>query len=122
MRDEDNKNITYKQINTLFIIIEILVIAILIMALAYATLTLVANIIDVSRDGSTPGKISSIIWLCVLEVFLIYSLTINLVVAIKEFRMTIDEHLLLFTILTYFSLNIPCAVILTKRMKNKDKE
>lgn len=121
MIDEENSNITYKQISTAFIIIDILVIAILIMASAYTIMVLSTNIYTAIKDGATPGITSSIILGSILLAFLLYSLTINLIICFKEYRMTIDKHLLLLTILTYLSVNIPCAVMLNKRIKNKEE-
>ena len=120
MRDEENPNIEYKQISILLILLFIVFIFLAIAAFCFTALTLYTHIYNAINDNN--NLTLEITLFSLLAVFLIYSVTVNFIVMFKAYRLKLDEHVILYTILTYLSLNIPCAVILNKSIRKVESD
>lgn len=120
MRDENNPNIEYKQISVLLILLFIVFIFLVIAALSFTILTLythIFNAIDKNENHVFP-----IIGFSILFIFLTYSMVINFIVMSKAYHLSLDEHIILYTLLTYISLNIPCAIIIHKSIRKVESD
>ena len=108
MKDKENPNIEYKQISIPLVLVTILFIALVIMGVCFASLYLGTSINAIIKGE---GNITRIIVLAVVDVYLIYSMVANIIVARNAMKMTIDQHPILSQALLYTSLNIPSGVI-----------
>lgn len=119
MRDPDNPNIEYKQISIPLVLLMILFMAIVVMALCFTTLYIVTNAIAISKGSK---DIPLLILLSVLEVFLLYSLIVNIITITRVIKMEWENKPTLYQILVFTSLNIPCGIIMALNIKKQRDE
>ena len=117
MKDKENPNIEYPQISVLLILIFIVFIFLAFMALGFSGLTLYTHIYNTVHEGK--DSVKEIVLFSLLSAFLIYALIVNFIVMFKAYFLKLDDHIILYTLLTYLSLNIPCAIIIHKSIRRK---
>lgn len=120
MRDKENPNIEYKQVSVLLILLFIVFIFLAIAAFCFTALTLYTHIYNAINENK--DETIRIILFSLLAVFLIYSIAVNFIVMFAAYNLKLDEHVILYTILTYLSLNIPCAIMINKSIRKEESD
>lgn len=110
MKDENNPNIEYRQISVLLILLFIVYLFLIITAFGFTVLALYSHIHDLVNLNK--GDAGSIILFSLLAVYLIYAITVNFIIMFKAYRLKLNDHLVLYTILLHSSLNFICAMMI----------
>ena len=115
MIDEENPNIEYRQANLSQIAIFILFISLLILGDLILFIYFASTVAEYGMNNT------AVITL-IAAIYVLISLAVNLFVGSMIVRYKYDDHPILYTVLTFVSLNIPCGIMmLVKRAKEKEE-
>ena len=115
MIDEENPNIEYRQANLSQIAIFILFISLLILGDLVLIIYFASTVAEYGMNNT------AVITL-IATIYVLLSLAVNLFVVSMIVRYKYDDHPILYTVLTFVSLNIPCGIMmLVKRAKEKEE-
>ncbi len=115
MKDKENSNIEYRQASLAQIAIFILFISIAILGAIILTIYFITTVSD--KGFNTTATISLI-----ADIFLLISIALNLFVVSKIIKYKYDDRPILYIVLTFLSLNLPCGIMmLVRRVKEKEE-
>ena len=116
MKDIENPNIEYRQASLAQIAIFILFIVLLILGLSILTIYFISTL---KEAGFAMKSIISLVF----DIYILLSLVLNIFVLTKIIKFKYDDHPILYIVLTFISLNIPCGIMMVvKRNKELEEE
>ena len=113
----EENGIKYKQISGALMLVFVLVIALFVMGVILVPVATVGFFRTYQQTKSNAALVRGI-GFCVLEVYLIYGLIINIVLSVLTMRLQLEKHPKLYPFLTFSTCNIPCGFLMIKSIKN----
>ena len=113
----EENGIKYKQISGALVLILVLVIALFAMGIILVPVA-AAGVFRNYPQTKASSVLAQGIGLCVLEVYLIYGLIVNIFMAVLAMRLQLEKHPKLYPALTFSTCNIPCGFLMIKSIKN----